>query len=119
MKNIACMETNTQQNAKSTNENVIDVIRNLRNDLIKDFLDERYMREYFFSNFNTRELSNVKVEFIKKSLKELLITPVDIIHYQTLIDHIKTAGSATLTYDHERLLYKELELIFKKYAHLE
>lgn len=117
--NIAHMETNTQLNTKWSDENIIDLIRNLRNDLIKDFLDERYMKEYFSANFNIRELSNVKIEFIKRSLKELLITPVDLQHYQIIIDQIKTTESAALTEGNEQLFYKELESIFKQYAHLE
>lgn len=113
------METNTKQNATKIDENIIDLIRNLRNDLIKDFLDERYMKEYFVINFNIRELSNIKIEFIKKSLKELLIAPVDISHYQSVIEAIRSNNRATLTSDDKRLFYKELELIFKQYAHLE
>ncbi len=113
------MEINTQLNTKWSDESIIDLIRNLRNDLIKDFLDERYMREYFSTNFNIRELSNVKIEFIKKSLKELLIAPVDTFHYQIIIDHIKSSESAALTEGNEQLFYKELETVFKKYAHLE
>ena len=77
------------------------------------------MKEYFSVNFNIRELSNVKIEFIKKSLKELLISPVDTAHYQSIINQIKLTDSAALTEGNEQLFYKELESIFKQYAHLE
>ena len=52
-------------------ENSVDLIQKLRNDLLKDFLDERFLKEYIAHQFNIRELSNIKVEFIKKDLKEL------------------------------------------------
>ena len=57
---------------KKSHENNIDLIQKIRNDLMKDFLDERYLREYLSAHYHLREISNVKVEFIKKELKELL-----------------------------------------------
>jgi hypothetical protein len=62
---------------KWTTEMIIDLIRKVRNDLIKDFLDERFLHQYVETNYNIKGLSPVKVEFIKANLKELLITPVE------------------------------------------
>jgi hypothetical protein len=111
------MESNTVINTKWSDENIIDLIRQLRNDLIKDFLDERYLKEYLSNKYNMRELSNVKVEFIKKELKELLIAPVNTPHYHPIIEQIKTTESASLSEGNEQLFYKELENIFKKYIY--
>jgi hypothetical protein len=63
------------------------------------------------------DLSNIKVEFIKKDLKELLISPVNTNHYQGLIDQIRETDSAGLTESNENLFYKELEYIFKRYMY--
>lgn len=107
------MENNAIINTKWTDEAILDLIRQLRNDLIKDFLDERFLREYLSTKYNIKEVSNVKVEFIKKALKELLITPVNTDHYKDIIEQIKTTDSAALAEGNEQLFYKELEGIFK------
>jgi len=114
---IACMETNAQLDTQWTDEKILDLIRKLRNDLIKDFLDERYLKEYLSTNFNIRELSNIKIEFMKKSLKELLVAPVDTTYYEPIIQQIKVTETASLTEGNELLFYKELEGLFKKYAY--
>src|SRR5689334_22532894 len=108
------METNIL-NTQWTDESIIELVRKLRNDLIKDFLDERLLKEYISSQFRVKELSNVKVEFIKRDLKELLISPVNTQHYDALITQIKHTDSAALTETNEQLFYKELETIFKRY----
>ena len=104
-------EVNTQW----TEDRILELVRKLRNDLIKDFLDERYLREYLSNRFRISDLSNIKVEFIKKDLKELLISPVNTNHYQSLIDQIRETDSAGITETNEPLFYRELELIFKRY----
>ena len=106
-------EVNTQW----TGERILELVRKLRNDLIKDFLDERHLKEYISSNFRVNDLSNIKVEFIKKDLKELLISPVNMNHYQALIDQIRNTDSAAISEMNEPLFYKELENIFKRYIY--
>jgi hypothetical protein len=108
------METNVV-NTRWTDESILDLVRKLRNDLIKDFLDERFLKQYLDEQFRIKELSNVKIEFIKKDLKELLISPVNISHYEGLINQIRTTDSAAITETNEKLFYKELEKVFKKY----
>lgn len=106
-------EVNTQW----TDERILELVRKLRNDLIKDFLDERHLKEYVASQFRVNDLSQIKIEFIKRDLKELLISPVNTNHYQGLIDQIRETDSAGLTETNETLFYKELELVFKKYMY--
>lgn len=110
------MDTNTV-NTRWTDESVLDVVRKVRNDLVKDFLDERFLKQYIATNFGLRELSNVKVEFIRKDLKELLISPVDTRHYEPLISQIKQTDSAALTENNEKLFYRELDSILRKYLY--
>lgn len=104
-----------QVNTQWTDDRILELVRKLRNDLIKDFLDERHLKAYLSTHFRVNELSNIKIEFIKKDLKELLISPVNIYHYQGLIALIRETDSAALTESNEPLFYKELELIFKRY----
>jgi hypothetical protein len=110
------MEVNTVS-TQWTDERIIDLIRQLRNDLIKDFLDERHLKEYIANKFRISELSPLKVEFIKKELKELLISPVNINYYEPLISQIRHTDSAALTEINEQLFYKELENLFKRYIY--
>jgi len=96
---------------------IIDVIRKLRNDLIKDFLDERNLVAYLAEQYRVMDLSAVKVELIKADLKRLLITPVDIEWYKPILENFKTTGSAALAEGNERLFYKEIEGVLKKYMY--
>lgn len=110
------METNTIS-TRWSNENVLDVVRKVRNDLIKDFLDERLLREYVAKHFRIHELSNVKIELIKRDLKELLISPVNVSHYEPIITQIHESDSAALTESNELLFYRELENLLKRYLY--
>jgi hypothetical protein len=110
------MELNTV-NTQWTNERILDLVRQLRNDLIKDFLDDRHLKEYVADHFRIRDLSAVKVEFIRRDLKELLISPVNVNYYEPLINQIRTTDSAALTENNEQLFYKELEMIIKRYLY--
>lgn len=95
-------------------EKVIDLIRHLRNDLIKEFLHEANLKLYFNREFN-REITPVKLEFLKRDLKELLISPVDLSHYSSLIKLIRESNSAALAEGNQDLFYKEIEAILNKY----
>ena len=103
-------------NTELSDDAILGIIRNVRNDLIKDYLDERNLREYFTSRYGVHDLSNVKVEFIKRDLREYLIAPVNIGHYQPIIDHIRESGSAALAEGNDQLFYKDLEAIFRNYT---
>lgn len=101
----------------SQSVDIIDVIRKLRNDLVKDFLDERNLIAYLSEQFRIMELSAIKIEFIKRDLKNLLIAPVDTTWYQPIIDDYSTTGSASLSEGNEKLFYKEIESVLKKYIY--
>lgn len=94
---------------------LLNTILIARNDLIKDFLDERHLRAHFASRFNIQELSNRKVEFIKKALMEKLEEPLNEKHYETLIQDLRD-GTLELTEENNQLIYNELELIFRNYT---
>ena len=109
------MEVNV--NTQWTHDRVLDLVRKMRDDLIKDFLDDRHLREYVSAQFGVREMSNIKVEFIRRDLKTLLISPVNENHYEPLISHIKGEENADATEGNEKLFYNELENIFKRYMY--
>jgi hypothetical protein len=96
-----------------------DLVLKLRNDLIKDFLDERNLITYLSKEFRMMEVSRVKVEFIKRDLKLLLQTPLDAERYNELLGTISETGSAALSQGNEKLFYKEIEAVLKKYIYTE
>ena len=103
------------KNLRWTDQNILDLIRKLRNDLIKDFLDERYLYAYVLDRFNIHTLAAIGVEFIKQDLKRLLIAPVDVVHYSKLIGLIRENDTASLTEGNEKLFYAEIETLLKKH----
>lgn len=113
---FANMEVNSVK-TQWTDEGITDLIRKLRNDLIKDFLDERHLREYVSGRFGVRDLSDTKVEFIRKDLKELLISPVNVNHYEPLITQIRMTDSAAVVEHNEPLFHQELDFLFKRYLY--
>ena len=94
---------------------IVELIGKLRNDLIKDFLDERFLKEYLLSKYHISDLSHVKLEFIRKDLKELYSIPINKDHYKPIIDEIQTNERTSLAEGNEQLFYKEIESILQKY----
>lgn len=103
---------------KNNSFHAIDHVRNLRNSLIKDFLDERNLQVYVQQRFNVHQLSAVKLAFIKKDLKELLISPVNLSLYQPIIEDIEKENSARLAEQNEELFYNEINAVIKKSLYL-
>lgn len=97
-------------------DKIIDLIRELRNAIIKGFLIDENLLPYFKSQYN-KELSNVKRELLKRDLKELLISPVDAAHYSALIKEVKETKNSALAYKNETLFYDELATLFRKYVY--
>ncbi len=108
--------TETTDGIKLSDEHRIDIIRSIRNDLIKDFLDEKNLITYFSEQYNLKELNTRRIEFIKKELKDLLIAPVDLAHYASLLLEMKQNGTASLTGKNDKLFYDELDKIFNRYT---
>ncbi|MGC3947101.1 MAG: hypothetical protein QM762_21715 [Chryseolinea sp.] len=106
------------KNQQWTQDNDVDLIRKLRDDLVKDFLDERYLKEFIFENYNVRELPNVKLEFLRKELKELLQSSLDVQHYEPILSFLRETGSDTLADGQDELFFNDIEKILKRYIFL-
>jgi hypothetical protein len=111
------LQETPSETVRWSDENIIDLIRKVRNDLIKDFLDERHLCEYVAVNYRLKEVPKLKIEFIRNDLKDLLITPVDTFYYQNLIRQIGETDSAAISAGNEELFYKEIESILKRYLY--
>lgn len=103
--------------AQQESVDIVDIIRRLRNELVKDFLDERVLLEYLSTQYRIMDLSRIKLEFIKADLQRLLIAPVDMEWYKPILEDYTASGSAALTEGNEKLFYKEIEGILKKYIY--
>jgi hypothetical protein len=110
------METN-EKKARWSEENIFDLLRTTRNNLIKDFLDERHMKEYIKEHYKIADLSNVNIQFIKKDLMSLLLAPIDTNRYTSLIAQIKQNDIASISDDNHLLFYREIEAVLKKYIY--
>lgn len=95
---------------------MIDRIRTSRNNKIKEFSEKRVVSE-FFKQHHGIELSDRKYEFLLRDLNELLIAPVDLVHYSAVITEFKESPGKPGLSDHcNRLIMSELIRIFKKYT---
>jgi hypothetical protein len=63
--------------------------------------------------FDVLALSAIKVEFLKRNLRELKDTPLDLVHYSSLIKQLKEVNMTTIDGDHP-LFIQELKLTFQK-----
>ena len=95
-------------------DRVIDLIRMVRNDLVKDLLHGDQLAAIYESNYG-KPLSNVKREFLKRDLREVLISPVDLVHYAGLITYARNTGTFSLTEKNSDYFYKDVERLFIKY----
>jgi hypothetical protein len=95
-------------------EKIIELIRSIRNDLVKEFLNDEFLNNYFQEQYN-KPLSKIKREFLKRDLRELLDTPVDLVHYAGLINHIRETGTVFLAERNSDYFYDELKVVIRKY----
>jgi hypothetical protein len=96
-------------------EKIIELIHQTRNDLITSHLEDEAIQAYFNSHFHLGKVSAIKVEFLKRDLKELLSTPVDLVHYAAAIKEIKEFNNVTLISNHHQTFMQEIDTLFKKY----
>lgn len=95
-------------------ENIIDLIRSARNAKVKNLLEGNEVSTYFRLTFD-RDLTRIKRHFIERELTELLISPVDLVHYARLITELKMSNSLTLPESHEAFIAHEIGNILSKY----
>jgi hypothetical protein len=98
-----------------TPEELKEYLQKLRSDFLKDFLDERYLREYLARQYNVRDLSNVKVEFMKKDFKELVSTSLDQAAVEALVTKIQAVGNPDEQEEREQIFHDEIEKVVMQY----
>jgi len=102
-------------NPSISTETIISNIWEVRNTYLTKLMNEDRLMAYLEENFNTIAISHVKLEFIKRDLKELRDSSLDLVHYASIIRDTKILGTNSFTPEHP-LLEIELNAIFKKYG---
>jgi len=96
-------------------DNIIELIRERRSDLISKLLHDDELNVYLKETFDISEVSQIKREFIKRALKDLNLAPVDLSHYGQIILEMRKSGSLVISSNNEKLFYQEIENSVKNY----
>lgn len=94
---------------------MIEQVKEHRDDLVRRLSDTDFLREYLAQEFQSTGLSAIKLKYIKRALKELSSTPVDLSHYAALILETRKKGSLTISKTNEDFFRKEIERTIKNY----
>jgi hypothetical protein len=103
------------QLTRPSTERIIELVRVTRNDHIQQFLEGNALHHFFAEHYNVEHLSPIKLEFLKRDLKVLSTSTVDLVHYASVIKDLKDSNTLAITAQHEQFFFQELESIFKKY----
>jgi hypothetical protein len=97
-------------------QETIEEVRTCRNNKIKMYREKHVVLEYFRQH-HAFELSDRKYNFIVRELNELMVTPVDLVHYSSVITEFKESANAPgLDQQCDQLVMQELVKIFRKYT---
>lgn len=108
----------TDPQLKRSHEMILDVIRNMRIDIVKSLLQTETLKAYLRTEHKIAEPSNVRIEFIKRSLHELLICPIDLVHYGPMILEMKHAADLEIsTQACTNLVHKEISDVLKSHLY--
>ncbi len=109
-------EVNTPLVGKNEIPDTIDRIRTVRNDLVKSLLVDENLLKYVLENHRLSDVSRVRQEFIKRSLQTLLISPVDLAHYDQLILEMRKDNGA-IPENYLTLFYQDIDKAIKSFVY--
>lgn len=88
------MENITPPDESALNiDRIIEDIHFTRVALIKSLIQPDGLETYLEDHFDVMALSPIKSEFLKRDLKLLSESKMDLVHYSTLIRKVKESGS--------------------------
>lgn len=93
----------------------IDWIREERNQTIKLYLNKELVTKHFEEIFCI-QLSKIKFEFLSRDLSAMLIAPVDLVHYASVLNDLTHTHWESPTAKLHHLVMDDLYPIFKKYS---
>ncbi|HEY9004922.1 hypothetical protein [Ohtaekwangia sp.] len=94
---------------------IIEWVQQCRNSKVKSFMQKDVVISFFRENLQA-PLSERKFEFLSRELKELTLSPVDLVHYSSVITELKESPHKPELVDLcDQLVMDELSAIFRKY----
>lgn len=103
----------TDKSTKPSFDQIITNVQNQRNAFIAELLKESNLTEFIKDHYEVFQVSSVRKEFMLRDLVELKNTPLDLVHYASLIKYLKESGRVIM--GDNRLFIEELRKVFRKY----
>jgi hypothetical protein len=94
---------------------IIQAVAEFRINIIKDFLDERYLLNYLSQQYGRMDLSGTTLEAIRGDLKELLMQPFDKTSYELLIYTVRDNPESLHSKDTTKCFFLEVKEVLKKH----
>lgn len=95
-------------------EKIIELIRERRDHSISNLLKkESLLLSFLETHYDIIALSAIKMEFLRRTLRELRDTSLDLVHYASLIRQMKESNATTIDEKHA-LFLQELKATFEK-----
>lgn len=91
------------------------MIRDTRNRQIDELIKDSALMSFLEEHYETFAISAVKKEFLKRDLKELQTSSLDLAHYSSLIKQVKEAVIDIELTNHP-LILQEFKRLFQKYG---
>lgn len=107
--------SNSDSIIRSSGENVIELIKEYRDALIDRLYEVEFLKSYLQEEYKIVDLSTIKLEFIRRALKELKCTPLDLSHYAALILETRKNDSFFISRNSEDYFRKEIERTIQNY----
>lgn len=89
-------------------------MKQLRDNKIQALLRTPDLMAFLEEHYNTFAISPIKIEFLKRDLKDLLQSPLDLVHYSSLLRQIKEANPEAK--DYFALIEQEVKSLIEKYG---
>lgn len=96
-------------------DRIIEDIQERRVAMIKDLLKDDLLGSYLNIQYEGKKLSSVKSEFLKRDLKQLSDTTIDLVHYSMLILKAKESDLWPNTAIIEEFIHAEIRQVILKY----
>ena len=95
-------------------EKIILKIRTTRDRQISELIKDSFLMSFLEEHYETFAISAVKKEFLKRDLKELQNSSLDLAHYSSLIKQMKESLVEIELTNHP-LVLQEFKRLFEKY----
>lgn len=100
---------------KGSVDDAINTIRQTRDEFIFSLLTDQGLASFIEQHYDTIYLSPVRTEFLKRDLKELRSSALDLVHYSALIKDFKEEKITDVS--GHRLIIEEVKALYEKYRY--